>query len=60
MLAVEEAMIEENKRIFARGEKKGIKRGKLETAKNLLKDGITIETIAKATGLSKEEILKNI
>jgi predicted transposase/invertase (TIGR01784 family) len=36
----------------------GIKQGKIETAKELLKMGIEIEKIAKATGLKKEEIEK--
>jgi predicted transposase/invertase (TIGR01784 family) len=40
------------------GEEKGIKKGKIETAKELLKMGIDIEKIAKATGLKKEEIEK--
>ena len=38
------------------GEEKGIKKGKIETAKELLKMGIEIEKIARATGLEKEEI----
>ncbi len=41
-----------------RGEKKGEKKGKIETAINLLKMGIDIDTIVKATGLSTEEIEK--
>jgi hypothetical protein len=40
------------------GEEKGIKKGKIETAKELLKMGIEIEKIAEATGLKKEEIEK--
>jgi predicted transposase/invertase (TIGR01784 family) len=40
------------------GEEKGKKEGKIETAKELLKLGIEIEKIAKATGLKKEEIEK--
>ena len=48
------------------GEEKGIQKGKiegkiegkLETAKELLKMGIEIEKIVKATGLEKEEIEK--
>ena len=39
---------------FDDGEKAGI----IETAKNMLKDGLNINTIAKYTGLSKEEIKK--
>jgi len=58
-----EYALEEGIRI---GEEKGIKKGKLEgkiegkieTAKELLKMGIEIEKITKATGLKKEEIEK--
>ena len=39
--------------------KEGIKEGKLEAAKTMLKDGFTIEQVMKYTGLSKEEIEKN-
>lgn len=44
------------------GKEIGIKYNKKETAKKLLKMNLTIEQIAKATGLSKEEVedLKNI
>lgn len=38
------------------GKKDGIKEGKIETAINMLKMGIEIETIIKATGLKREEI----
>ena len=37
---------------------KGIEKGKIEIAKNLLKMGISIEQISEATGLTKEEIEK--
>ena len=37
---------------------KGRKAGIIETAKNMLKDGLNVNTIAKYTGLSKEEIKK--
>ena len=36
----------------------GIYQGKVLTAKNLLKLGLSIEDISKATGLTKEEIIK--
>ncbi|MCP5047655.1 MAG: hypothetical protein GY940_10820, partial [bacterium] len=39
-------------------EEKGKKEGKLEMAKVLKKDGIPIDSIIKASGLSKEEIEK--
>jgi predicted transposase/invertase (TIGR01784 family) len=40
------------------GEKRGEKRGKIETAINLLKMGIDIDKIVKATGLKQKEIEK--
>ncbi len=40
------------------GLKQGIKQAKIETAKNLIKMGLSVEEIVKATGLGKEEILK--
>ena len=39
------------------GEAKGKAEGKLEIAKNMLKDGMNLETVMKYTGLSKEEVL---
>ncbi len=41
------------------GKKEGITIGKKESAKNMKEDGVNIETIAKYTGLSIEEI-KNL
>ena len=49
-----------------KGEKRGLEKGlekgraeaKLETARNLLKLGVPIETVIKATGLSKEELVQ--
>jgi len=40
------------------GEKRGIEKNQLKTAKNLLKMGIDIETIIKATGISKTALKK--
>ena len=42
-----------------RGEKKGILKSKLETARNMLKDKVNINTISKYTGLTLSQI-KNI
>ena len=39
-----------------KGIQKGIEKGKLETAENLLKLGVDIDIILKATGLSEKEI----
>ena len=36
----------------------GIAKGKIEIAKNLIKLGINVDDIVKATGLSKEKIEK--
>ena len=50
---------------IAEGEKIGIEKGakeaKIETAKNFLKLGLTVEQVAEGTGLSIEEVdvLKN-
>ena len=43
-----------------RGEKRGEKKAKIETAKNLLKMGLEIDIIIKATGLKRKEIEKMI
>ncbi len=39
-------------------EKRGLERGKIEIAKNLLKVGLDIKTIALSTGLTIETIKK--
>jgi predicted transposase/invertase (TIGR01784 family) len=39
-----------------RGEKRGMEKAKLETARELVKNGVDIDIIAKATGLSREKI----
>jgi len=39
-----------------RGLEQGRKEEKIETAKNLLKNGISLEIIMKSTGLSEEEL----
>ena len=41
---------------FAEGEARGFRQAKLETAKNLLHFGLSVENIAQATGLSKAEV----
>ena len=41
-----------------KGRQSGLAEGKIEIAKNLIKLGINIDDIVKATGLSKEEIEK--
>jgi predicted transposase/invertase (TIGR01784 family) len=43
-----------------KGMKEGMKAGKLETARELLKNGVSIDIIAKSTGFSKKELEKLI
>ena len=43
---------------IAQGIEKGAKKAKLETAKNLINIGLSVEQISTATGLSKEEIIQ--
>ena len=42
--------------LFNKGMEQGINSRKIEIVKNLLQNGVDIETIIKSTGLSKEEI----
>ncbi|MCG8339860.1 MAG: hypothetical protein MI674_01085, partial [Cytophagales bacterium] len=39
-----------------KGMQEGMKKGILETAKNLIKQGFSLESIAKATGLNRQEL----
>ena len=41
---------------FEKGEIKGIEKGKIEVAENLLKSKIDVNIIVKSTGLTKDEI----
>ena len=41
-----------------KGKIEGKKEGKIETAKKLLQEGISLEVIMKATGLTKDEIME--
>jgi len=40
------------------GIKKGIEKGKLETAANMLREGFELETVKKLTGLTDEQLSK--
>jgi predicted transposase/invertase (TIGR01784 family) len=40
------------------GEERGIEKGKLQTARKLVKRGVDIDIIAEATGFSREQIEK--
>ena len=39
-----------------RGEKRGITKGKIETARNMLKNGLSADLITKCTGISAQQI----
>ena len=41
---------------LAEGEETGIEKGKVETARNLKRIGVAIDTIVQATGLTKEVV----
>jgi len=43
--------------MLCRAEKKGIDKGKLETARNMLERGFALEDICDVTGLCEEDIL---
>ena len=47
---------EAGKIAFAQGISQGSRQKALETAKNLLQFGLSVENIAKATGLSQAEV----
>ena len=49
---------EASKIAFAQGISQGSRQKALETAKNLLQFGLSVENIAKATGLSQKEVEK--
>ena len=49
---------EAGKIAFAQGISQGSLQKALETAKNLLQFGLSVENIAKATGLSQKEVEK--
>ena len=49
---------EAGKIAFAQGISQGSRQKALETAKNLLQFGLSVENIAKATGLSQKEVEK--
>lgn len=41
---------------IAIGEKKGERKGKIETARNMLKNGLSSDLIIKCTGISAQQI----
>ena len=58
MLAVLDMIEEENRRLVARGEKKGAKNQKQAIIKNMLKEKFSMDIIEKITDSTKEEIEK--
>jgi hypothetical protein len=46
--------------LLERGERKGKKEGKLETAMNALKIGIPVQQAAQITGIPEGELLKQL
>lgn len=45
-------------RLINKGKREGRKEGVIETAKNFLENGVSIEIISKCTGLTIEEVKK--
>ena len=60
--AVEAAVKTATEKALSEGEAKGKAEGKnearCETARNLLKEGLSVDLICRTTGLSEEEVLK--
>ncbi|MDR2344237.1 MAG: hypothetical protein LBD86_06890, partial [Spirochaetaceae bacterium] len=46
--------------LLERGERRGERRGKLEDAKNMLKEGLPMELAARITGIPADKILKQL
>ena len=61
MLAVKEVLEKDLKNrmavSFVRGEKRGERRGKIQTAKNMLQENIAIDVIERVTGLKRAEFI---
>ena len=58
MTIAEKLMTEGMEKGMEKGIERGMEKGKLEVAENLLRLGMGIDMIIKATGLSEEEIRK--
>ena len=56
MLAILDAIDEENERILQKGIKEGIRKNKLNNAQKMKKANLDIKLIMEITGLSKKEI----
>ena len=59
MVNMENSMILDPIERYMRDEaiKQGIVKGKLDTAKNMLDEGMSVDLIVRVTGLSEEDIL---
>lgn len=53
-------LVDSNKRSMEEGRAAGRVEGRKEVARNLLRMGMSMEDISKATGISKEEIEKYV
>ena len=58
MLAILDAIDEENERILQQGIQKGIRENKINNAQKMKKANLDIKLIMEITGLSKKEIEK--
>lgn len=58
MTIAEKLITEGMEKGIEKGMEKGVEKGKLEVAENLLRLGMGIDVIIKATGLSEEEVRK--
>jgi predicted transposase/invertase (TIGR01784 family) len=56
--AKEEGREEGRKKGLAEGEMKGVLKGKLETARNMLAEGLAIPLVIKMTGLNETDIAR--
>ncbi len=45
-------------RLHQQGLKEGLLQGKLEDARNLLENGVSLEIILKSTGLTREQLIE--
>ena len=57
-LGIEQGIIQGKAEGIKEGKEEGIKQTKIETAKNMLKEGLDVDLISKVIGLSKEEVEK--
>ena len=56
--AVEAAVKTATEKALSEGKAEGKNEARCETARNLLKEGLSVDLICRTTGLSEEEVLK--